>query len=269
MKIHCIMLTKNEADIVQYCLKDALGWADYIYVYDAMSTDGTWEKVKALTDNKLIAWKQHNKPFSEGLRADVFNEFRHLADEGDWWLRLDADEFYHYNPLNRLSKIRERCALIWGVEIKYLLTDADLKNLDFDEPVEQLLPRLRYYRINHSEPRWFRYRKGLLWQPEWAWPSHAGLVLKERFPYKHYQYRSPAQIQNRLNIRRAARASGFSGWAHAAQEDWSQKIVDHSLLSVDSGTDVFHYDNTSLEPHMERSWVRAVKRLAHGIRVWP
>ena len=40
-KIHCIVLTKNEADVVGYCLREAAKWADYIYVYDGASTDST------------------------------------------------------------------------------------------------------------------------------------------------------------------------------------------------------------------------------------
>ena len=47
MKIHSICVVKNEADIVGYCLREALKWSDYVYVYDGESTDGTWEVVKS------------------------------------------------------------------------------------------------------------------------------------------------------------------------------------------------------------------------------
>ena len=33
--------------------------------------------------------------FYEGLRADVFNAVRSRAEEGDWFVHLDEDEFYH------------------------------------------------------------------------------------------------------------------------------------------------------------------------------
>ncbi len=162
MKIHCVVLTKNEADIIEYSLTEAAKWADHIYVYDNMSTDGTWEILQTMKNPKIVAWKQHSKPFNEGLRADVYNEFRGLSAEGDWWLRLDADEFYYYDPKVELLKEQDRYAFVWGLEIKYVITPEDLESIDFNSPVEQRLRRMRHYTITHSEPRWFRHRKHLV-----------------------------------------------------------------------------------------------------------
>jgi glycosyltransferase involved in cell wall biosynthesis len=53
-KIHCIALCKNEADVIGVCLQEAVKWADYIYVYDNGSSDGTWEIVKKLDSSRLI-----------------------------------------------------------------------------------------------------------------------------------------------------------------------------------------------------------------------
>jgi glycosyltransferase involved in cell wall biosynthesis len=202
MKIHCIALTKNEEDVVHYCLTEAAQWADHIYVYDNGSTDATWDIVRSLESDKIVPWKRDGKVFSEGLRAEVFNEFRHLSDERDWWLRLDVDEFYPINYLREaLARIPHEHYFVWGIPIEYYLTWKDLETLDFSLPVEQLLPKLRYYRIESSEPRFFRYRRRLVWNSEWAWPLHSGVVATQRIMYKHYKYRSPQQIQTRLNTR--------------------------------------------------------------------
>jgi hypothetical protein len=76
MKIHCIALTKNEEDVVCYCLTEAAQWADHIYVYDTGSTDATWDIVKSLESDEIVPWKHDGKVFSEGLRAEVFNEYQ-------------------------------------------------------------------------------------------------------------------------------------------------------------------------------------------------
>src|SRR5277367_5352236 len=72
-KIHCIALCKNEADVIGACLREAVQWADFIYVYDGGSTDGTWEVVRSLNHPRIIPWKQDGKVFKEGLQAEVFN----------------------------------------------------------------------------------------------------------------------------------------------------------------------------------------------------
>src|SRR5687768_11826297 len=108
MRIFGICLVKNEADIIAFSLQKASEWAHKIFVYDNGSTDGTWEAVQELakTNDKIIPWKSEAKPFRDGLRGEVFNEFRHLAQKGDWWCcRLDSDEFYLDDPREVLSKV--------------------------------------------------------------------------------------------------------------------------------------------------------------------
>jgi glycosyltransferase involved in cell wall biosynthesis len=144
MKIHCIALTKNEEDVVGFCLKEAAKWADHIYVYDGDSTDGTWEIAKSLASETIIPWKQDGKVFSEGLRAEVFNEFRHLSTEGD------VDEFHLGDLRQTLAGIPGGQDFVWGIPIEYYITWKDLENMDFSWPVDQLLPALRYYRIDWS-----------------------------------------------------------------------------------------------------------------------
>jgi hypothetical protein len=270
MKIHCIALTKNEQDIVGYCLKDACRWADYIYVYDGASNDATWDVVKALRSSQIIAWKQDGKVFREGLRAEVFNEFRHLSEEGDWWLQLNIDEFYPHNSLRQtLTKISDRHDFVWGIPVEYYLTWSDIQTLDFALPVEQLLPKLHWYRIDWSEPRCFRYRKRLVWKPEWAWPIHPGLVARERIIFKHYPLRSPQQIQTRLDTRIDNRQRGFRGWDHAAQASWKEKIVDASTCKFDDGSGNYAFDESELPIHIEPRLRRLFKLLMHESGIWP
>ena len=82
-RVFCLCLVKNEADVIEHCLKQACEWADRIFVMDNGSSDGTWEKVGAIASDRIVAWKTDGKPFSDALRAEIFNAFRHEASNGD------------------------------------------------------------------------------------------------------------------------------------------------------------------------------------------
>jgi hypothetical protein len=269
MKIHCIALTKNEEDVVGYCLTEAAKWADHIYVYDGASTDASWEIVKSLESTTIIPWKQDGKVFRDGLRAEVFNTFRHLSAEGDWWLQLNVDEFYMDNLHIVLSRIPDATNFVWGIPIQYYLTWEDISELDFSLPIDRILPSLRYYMIDWSEPRCFRYRRRLVWEADWAWPRHAGVVARERIMFKHYPYRSPQQIQTRLDIRRDNRRRGFSGWAHASEASWKEKIVDAADCCFDTGSGSYLVDEKALPKHVEPTALRFIKLFMHRSGIWP
>jgi glycosyltransferase involved in cell wall biosynthesis len=263
------MLTKNEADVVAYSIREAMKWADFVYVYDNGSTDGTWEVVQSLQSERVIAWKQHHKSFCEGLRADVFNEFSHRAKEGDWWFKLDADDFYAPELKQQLAQIPKGYDMVWTITLDFQITREDLKTIDFASPIETVLHHLRYYQLAFSEPHGFRHRKRLLWSPEKSWPTHAGVVASFRPLTKHYPHRSPQQIQTRLDIRRAARAQGFIGWDHASQVSWAEKIADRARCQFDDGSGHYPVDETRIPRHIEPPARRLLKLLMHRTGVWP
>jgi hypothetical protein len=269
MKIHCIALTKNEEDVVGYCLTEAAKWADCIYVYDGASSDATWEIVRSLQSSTIIPWKQDGKVFAEGLRAEVFNEFRDLSAEGDWWFQLNVDEFYMPDLRDTLGAIPHRADFVWAIPIEYRLTWNDLISLNFDLPIDRLLATLRYYRIDWSEPRCFRYRKRLVWNTAWAWPRHVGLAAKNRIMFKHYPYRSPVQVQKRLDTMRDNRQRGFGGGTHKSQACWMEKVVDTESCHLDDGSGRYVFDESALPRHMESIGRRALKLFMHGSGIWP
>jgi glycosyltransferase involved in cell wall biosynthesis len=268
-RIHSICLVKNEADIIQACLRDALRWADYIYVYDNGSTDGTWEIVRAMESAQIVAWKSEDQPFQDTLRSEVFNAFRHRVRPGDWWGQLDADEFYLDNPREFLAAVPQSAQVVWSAFIEYYLTQRDLETLDFSQPVETILGQLRYYRADQSESRFFRHRDRLAWPRSSSHPIHMGVVYPKRIRLRHYKYRSPEQIQLRLDTRRDARRRGFRGWDHAAQESWREKIDDAARLHYDDGTSPPVIDEKNLPDHLGSWKTRVVKRVMHGLGIWP
>ncbi len=269
MKIHSICLTKNEADVVEQCLAEAAGWSDKIYVYDGASTDGTWEKVQAMRSDRIVPWRSDNAVFREGLRAEVFNAFRDEVEEGDWWCQLNADEFYVEEPHAFLEAVPKSEHVVWAVNLQYYITDTDLRESNLSSDFNENRPKLRYYRAECQERRFFRHRRKLRWLSTDAWPAHIGVVHPRSLYFRHYPYRSTQQIQMRLDVRRDNRERGFEGWDHAKQLTWQEKIVPSEGLSRDEGVGKFVVSDAVLRQHLEpvsRQWM---KRVMHATGLWP
>jgi hypothetical protein len=230
MKIHGMCMVKDEADVIEEALRSAAEWCDHIYVYDNGSTDGTWEVVQRLASEiaAIVPWKSEDVPFTDGLRAGIFDRFRAGSRQGDWWVRLDADELYIDDPRVFLAKVPERYRVVWTASFSYYFTDADADAFALDParyadevPVEQ---KIRYY-VNHwSEPRFFRHRDNIEWTGEGGFPdfvaTSAGYPV--RIWLKHFPYRSPQQIAKRLAARTDAVARGEFG--HEAVADWGEAV---------------------------------------------
>ncbi|MGJ3246544.1 MAG: glycosyltransferase family 2 protein [Elainellaceae cyanobacterium] len=249
MNIHGICIVKNEADIIEQTLTHAATWCDFIYVFDNGSTDGTWEKVLDLSKrySPIIPYKQDDCVFHDWLRSEVFHHFRSNSIEGDWWCRLDADEFYIDDPRIFLKKVPQSYQCVWSASFSYYFTDKDLERYNHDPslyaddvPVSQ---KYRYYLNNWSEPRFCRYDKNLIWDRSQEWP-YFGAVYPVRIWLKHYRYRSPQQIQKRVSDRQQAQARGNNGFRHEAQSDWLATVfnpfkMSSQTLTVQCGDDTW------------------------------
>ena len=268
-RIYSLCVVKNEADVVAHCLREASRWSNRIFVLDNGSTDDTWEAVCACASDRIIPWKRDPCLFRESLRGDLFNAFRQDARPGDWWCRLDADEFYVDDPREFLAQVPQSEHVVWGVEIAYYLTHRDVEAFDFQLPSDQLLPMLRYYSVRNSEQRFMRHRARLAWGPSDSWPSHMGLVHRRRIRYRHYKYRSPGQIERRLSTRRDVIDRGGDFWWRHQAPTWRAAICDASALFFDDGSGAFAIDENLLPRHVEPYHRRFVKRLLHGVGMWP
>lgn len=262
MNIFAIMLVKDEADVVKSVLKAAETWADKIFILDNGSSDGTWEIVQSLKNEKIIPWKQYFGAYHNGLRADVYNEFKHLSKPGDWWCcKLDADEFYAENPRVFLSKIPKNCQLVAKKSIDFVITKNDAENCKFSGNFEADKKFLIHIKKKcWVEPRFFRYRKGLAWEnnPDNHYPPKIGVLAKALIPVFHYQFRSPQQMQKRLDIRNAAEAKKQGlAFRHVKEKDW------HELLHNDEEVLVFQNSSAFFEslPVKNKIYQSALKKL--------
>lgn len=242
MRIHGIMLIKDEGDVIGDTLEAALRWCDAIYVFDNGSQDGTWEQVQALAASspQVIPFKQDTTPFSQSLRGEVFRHYRHQAEPGDWWCILDGDEIYIDDPRAFLEGVPARFGEVWSSSFQYYFTDADLERYEadpqafLDTPVEE---RLRYYLNNWSESRFMRHHDGLIWPPDrdgrpgYRRPLGLGATYPRRIRLKHYQYRSPDQMEHRLRSRMAIAGS----YRHEHQPDWLARLLGQSVPDEGAG----------------------------------
>jgi len=257
-------MVKNESDIIAQTLKYASKWSDYIYVYDNGSTDGTWEKVIDLAKEykQIIPYKQESKPYAESLRSEPFNHYRENSSDGDWWCQLDADEIYIDDPRIFLSNVSRKYDVVWAASFEYYFTNKDFEiykqnpSLYSDEvPIED---KCRYYINNWSEPRFFKYQKSLVWEKNLVrnvgrMPDGVDISYTERIRLKHYQYRSPQQIQKRLDTRIQAMQDGI--FLHEKRKDWKEKLENNNDATN------FSFDKDYLPQSWEERVVDASKFL--------
>jgi hypothetical protein len=232
LKIHGLCLVKNEADVLKETLTSALHWCDHIYVFDNGSDDGSWELVNELAQEHLqiVPFKQDDVLYTNGLRADIFDAFKSNSRSQDWWCALDADEFYIDDPRIFLTKISNQFQTVWSASLNYYFTDKDVTLYRQDPekflktPVQQ---RLRYYFNNWGELRFFRHCDDIVWtRSQGGFPP--AMFIAPAYPVriwlKHYQYRSPEQIERRLRTRRPAMEAS-TGFRHEETPNWKAAIA--------------------------------------------
>lgn len=205
MAIFSICCVRDEVDVLGQTLRAAAEWSDRILVLDNGSTDGTWELIEQLaTELKSITVVGRELgPFRDELRGDVFQQHRDLARPGDWWCRLDADEFYIDDPREFLARVGHRYGFVRSATYNVYFTDMDLAAYEASPEAWLAMPvqeRLRHYENNWSEGRFVRHRENLRWEGH-IWPTNRGRIYRDRIRLLHYQYRSPEQIAGRLEIR--------------------------------------------------------------------
>lgn len=280
MKFHAMLPVRDEADIVGQCLEHLLAWADAIYVFDTGSVDNSWEIVHdfAGRDRRVIPLRKDPVFFSENrLRGWMFHQARSAMRDGDWFLRVDADEFHHVPPPEFVkTQMRRHETIAWHQYYDFKLTRAEVEAweagretvADRCRPIEQR--RRRFIPSRYSEPRLCKYRSTMQWPTAVSFPYNAGFVARERLPIRHYPHRDPAQLDRRCRLRAImmADAQNRAHWSkpelhHWAQSEWRTFIVDEAdpdLLCWQPGAELprFHFENHLAKPH-----IRLAQYLTH------
>jgi hypothetical protein len=285
MKIHGICIVKDEVDIVADTLTAALNWCDALYIYDNGSTDGTSEVMSSLARSfpgraQLYPYST-NALFTNKLRGEVFSYYKHRSTHGDWWCRLDADEFYIDDPAQFLRTVPDNFEQVWGSSYQFCFTDKDLAIYNQDPTRYNSIPleyRIRYYKNNWSELRFVKHVKHTVWDRHADWPYKMGDIYPTRIRLKHFQHRSPEQIIKRYLIRRPAFHLGIfahedtpcssknesaknqnGAMGHTRDSlgdfDWKSRVAKASELNYDNH-DGHYIANENLLPPLKYSRVR-------------
>lgn len=246
------MPVRDYEDVIEDTLTTASAFAERIFVLDNGSVDGTVGIVerlsRRLTNVEYLGVDRH--PWNYGYYARIFQRVKSVARPGDWWYRLDADEFVVGDPRATLARVTKPYDAVFGNLFSYYFTDADLADYEADPTGWTSFPlfdRVRYYRNDWAEVRFVRHRRLMRWV-DTGWPEGPLNVAPEMVPIRHFQYRSPTQIEQRLALRQ-----GRSIWAleqagyqdpvvrrlfietSPGDPDWYRMIVRSALVDHDDG----------------------------------
>jgi hypothetical protein len=277
-RFHALLPVRDEADIIGQSLRHMLTWADAIYVFDTGSVDDTWEIVQnfARKDRRVIPLKRDAVYYSEPLlRGWMFNQARKNMREGDWFLRVDADEFHHVHPAEFVrTRLRRNETIVWHQYYDFRLTASEVEDweagretlADRQRPIEE---RRGWFTPNtYSEPRLCRYRETMQWPATHSFPCNAGYVARERLPIRHYPHRDPEQLRRRCRLRSIMIANYNRDWTqpethHWSEAEWRRFVTPDDLPELqrwEPGAPLpqLHYNSHLRPPH-----IRAVQKLVH------
>jgi hypothetical protein len=234
MKLYGIWVAQNEADVLQDVL-DFLKERKYfekIFFFDLGSQDNTFEIASRNTD-LLHEPQRLNVPYSGQLRVDLINEHREFYKDGDWVAIIDSDEFYAEDPRHVIDHAENEGAVqVDTMQIMYYFTDRDLKAAD-EEYAAPVRERLQHYIINWSEARFY---KAVNLGGSGSCINLQGRLSSKLLLNRHYPYRSPRQIQEKIRIRLENRRVGGNPQYQIYSDQWRDYIVDHHLLHRYDGT---------------------------------
>jgi glycosyltransferase involved in cell wall biosynthesis len=281
MRFHALLPVRDEGDIIGQSLRHLLTWADSVFVFDTGSCDDTWDVVQtfAAADSRVKPVSRKAVYFNDTIvRAWLFEQARASMKDGDWFARVDADEFYHSNPRKFIaSSIRPCESVVYYSIYNFQLTASEVAawyegretTADRVRPIES---RRRYFTItDYAEPRFCRYRRTMQWSPDASFPYNAGYVARARIPMRHYSYRDPDQLIRRVQIRAFMMSdeSNRRVWQrpdlhHWSQAEWSKFIVPDELPGLrkwEAGTELPENQSAT---HLRPFAVRLCQRMIHA-----
>lgn len=281
MKFTCLLPARDEADIIGQCLTQLLTWADAIYVFDTGSVDETWEIVQefAARDKRVLPMRKEAVYFSEPrVRGYMFNVAREQMQDGDWFLRVDADEFHHIAPPEFVrTHMRRHETVAYHQYYDFRLLQSEVTAWERGEETlvdraRAIAERRRHYTVStYSEPRLCRYRVTMQWPETVSFPYNAGLVARERLPIRHYPHRDPIQLHRRCRLRTVmmADAENRTNWRglvhhHWDEADWSQFVTPDDLTGLKHWKHGTELPLVYATDHLQQPHVRAAQRLAHA-----
>lgn len=270
-----LLPVRDEVDVLRESLRALTSWADKIFVFDTGSTDGSAQIIaeEAAIEKRIVNLGTQPVFYNENLvRGFLFETARESLRNGDWFARVDADEFHHISPRNFVEGLPPDEGVVYHQYYNFEFTDIDLQfwlsgRENADSRAQSISERRRYYTVSeYAEPRLCRYRSSMRWPAKVNFPYNAGLVAKKRIPIRHYPHRDPPQMAARTRLRSGmmANATNRAFWRAPEDHHWSN---DTWKRLVRDSADCFHWQNNMPLPlvyqtgHLPPSWKRSALRL--------
>jgi hypothetical protein len=208
----------------------------------------------------------------------MFHQARANMRNGDWFLRVDADEFHAIAPPEFVrTRLKKHETIAWHQYYNFQLTDSEARAwaegretiADRQRPIEE---RRRWFIPSlYSEPRLCRYRETMRWPATVSFPFNAGFVARARLPIRHYPHRDPAQLERRCRLRAImlADAENRANWEHPDLHHWSEKEW-RKFIAPDAAPEMHYWPPGEPLPeyhftnHLAGWPKRAAQRWAHA-----
>lgn len=234
MKLYGVLVVQNEGDVIEDLLEFLrnLNIFEKIFFFDLGSEDDTFIKAQRFKDilhNPQIL----NEVFTDKLKYNLLAQHQTFYKEGDWLAIIDADEFYVDNPID-LIKIaeNENANCIKTYQVEFMFTDIDLMNFEKEDLTLPIYERRKYYLIASSEERFYKFLPGI--------GFGGSKPCSKKLLNRHYQYRTPAQIETRIKTRleNKKKAQGLrvrSLWPQVFSDNWKDYMISHKILQEYTG----------------------------------
>jgi hypothetical protein len=196
--------------------------------------------------------------------------------DGDWFLRMDADEFHHVSPSDFVkTRMRKHETIAYHQYYNFCLLESEVA--DWEAGRETVADRRRpiaerrrwYVPSVYSEPRLCRYRSTMQWPPTVSFPFNAGYVARERLPIRHYPHRDPVQLERRCRLRavmmadtenRALWKIDFHYWE---ESDWRKFITLNSHPELKYWAFGMELPATHFTNHLAKPHIRILQWATH------
>lgn len=258
-----LLMTCNEEDCIKEVMDEHTKYFDNILCLDG-SSDRTEEivrsypQVKYFLKDKDILDKLPNRKFEDGARQFLLEKAQEMYGYDGWITLLHGDEIFHDNPVAMAERAdREGAEKInWYVMNFFLHTSDKGKDLELIKSVQE---RVAWYCPGYIEIRSFKNKKGIyynLGERHMVLPHGISWRMFSKYPvYKHYPYRSIAQLQKK---KKQHQQTGFSVTYNILQDEescYQDVLANYKIARKFDGS--FHEFELDKQGSIFWRWLRA------------
>jgi glycosyltransferase involved in cell wall biosynthesis len=267
MNLVGMMWNRNEGDILEETLTDALRHVDSIFVADDWSTDGSWDIIQSVAKahpDKVEYIQRAPDPTDPAQRNALLRRIRERYKPEDTWVQvIESDMFILDTDIRRV--IKDRCAD--GVSLKWTALNGvrapgTWKEVNtypvWNAPIREILNRCHFMEKMHYT---WRPLPNLKFQGVWRpWPQGMGEYQTERIAVKdtwrhtpllfHAGYRGPTHF--------------YQKWQKTTMGDFHSKYKSWDLRSIESVEKTVSFFNGEwnhpgqIFPASRQGWIESV-----------